>query len=192
MCQNACDILNIVLRSRQIPDGNHFIGEVRRISWIYAISAILVTLAFIVLVVYVVRTLRTAEQSLHEVKRTLSDVQQTLDQLSGETMELIQNTNQITSDVKQKIASVDKLFDSAKQAGEAVNQVTTSAKQVSATVARSVHENVEDALKNNKNRIADVVQWVSTGMVLWHKWKSLNANSTKKLTKGEEHDGGKQ
>lgn len=156
------------------------------------ISVLLIALAFIVLVVYVVQALRSAKTSLEETNRTLSQVQDKLEQLSQETMQLLQNTTHITSDIKQKLAAVDKLFESAKQAGEAVHQVTSSAKQVSASVVRTVNENVEDALKNNKNRIADVMQWASMGLVLWHKWKSLNSGGKKELNKGDDNHVGKQ
>lgn len=152
------------------------------------VSVLLIALAFIVLVFYLVQTLNTAKASLEETSRTLNKMQEKLDQLSQEMLGVIENSNHITTDVKQKLASVNQLFESAKHTGEVVDQVTTSVKQVSASVARSVQENVDDALKNNKNRITDVLGWVSAGMMVWQKWKALKQNTTH-LKKGEEHDG---
>lgn len=159
--------------------------EVLQISWLIGVSVAIATVAFVVLVVYVVKTLNVARSSIAEVERTLSDVRQQVDQLSKETTQLIQNTTHITADVQQKMASLDQLFHSVKDAGEAVHQVTTSAKQVSATVTRTVNENVEEALRLNKNRMADIVQWAAVGLSLWQKWKANQSSSTKKLEKGE-------
>lgn len=145
----------------------------------------IIAIAFAVLVVYLISTLKSVNASLDEVKQTMGQLQQNLngiqrrvDDISDETVQVLKNTNGITADIQAKIKSFDTLFASFKDVSESIHEVTSSARQVSATLSKSMVDNVESTVQQNKKRIAGVLEWGTVALHLYKKWRDMKQKET--------------
>ena len=111
------------------------------------LSVALIAVAFLILVIYLSKTLKS-------VQMTLTNVASTLDGLEGQMKGITAETTVVHA---------------VQEVGTSVQQFNTSIKQAAGSVTASVRE--------NQDKISQVVTWSQAAMEIWDKWKQKKKTS---------------
>lgn len=148
---------------------------------IIEISIALIAIAFTALVYFIIKTLSSVRQTLEQTNQTMLDLRSQVEQLNAEATQLIRNTNELTVDLKQKSRAVDGVFDSIQNLGVATQQMTSSLKQVSTTISNSVQKSVVTNTSGERDKLAEIIQYVTLGMKYWQKWQLRKQNKAEQV-----------
>ncbi|MCZ8516228.1 DUF948 domain-containing protein [Paenibacillus filicis] len=138
---------------------------------IIEISVAVVAIAFVALVIFLIQTLRNVSELLAQTNVTMKELQTQMNGISAEATELLRHTNEVTVDVRNKLHSLDPAVHSIKHIGDAVSEVTSSFKQASATVADTIHTQVEHSKLLKDGAAAGLIQAVPIAVGLWERFR---------------------
>ncbi|WP_071393808.1 DUF948 domain-containing protein [Bacillus tuaregi] len=142
------------------------------------LSAALIAIAFFILVIYLSKTLKSVQGTLDNVSKTLSGLEQQLDGVTKETTILLHKTNELASDVQKKAEDLNSVVDAVKDVGESVKKFSGS--------IQSITHSMNHQLEENKDKMAQVVQWSNIILELKDKWQERKhkKNTERKLEEG--------
>ncbi|KAA9027461.1 DUF948 domain-containing protein [Niallia endozanthoxylica] len=142
------------------------------------ISTAVIAIAFFILVIYLSRTLKSLQGTLDNVSKTLSGLEQQLEGVTKETTILLHKTNELASDVQKKAEDLNSVVHAVKDVGESVRKFSGSIQ----SITNSMNKQVED----NKDKIAQVVQWSNVILELKDKWqgRKQRKNTERSLEEG--------
>lgn len=140
------------------------IGGEYYLSLILYLSVAVIAAAFLILVIYLSRTLNSMGKTLDSVSKTLENLEKQLDGVTSETTMLLHTTNDLASDIQQKTESLNSVVDAVKGVGDSVRKFNAS--------LRSITNEVELKTEENKDKIAQVVQWSNIMLELKDKWQT--------------------
>lgn len=83
--------------------------------------------------------------------------------ITAETAELLHKTNRLAEDIQEKSEKLNTVVHAVQGVGTSVQQFNTSIKQAAGSVSTSVRE--------NQDKINQVVTWSQAAMEIWEKWK---------------------
>jgi uncharacterized protein YoxC len=151
------------------------------------ISVAVAAISLVILVYFLVGFIRQAHTSMNHIQQMIQSMEHNVSELSRESIKLLQQSQSITEDIQSKLGSANTLFRSVEQVGASVHQVATSFKQVSATISQTVQE-TQKSVQAHRGRAT--LDWVLTGIQLWHKWQTITqeryAQGKKPLLKGDD------
>ena len=128
------------------------------------LSVALIAVAFFILVIYLSKTLRSVEKTLDHVSHTLAGLEKQLEGVTSETTELLHKTNALASDIQEKSENLNSVV-------EAVKDVGNSVRKFNGTI-QSITTSVDHQMDENKEKIAQIVQWSNIVLELKDKWQS--------------------
>ncbi|BET54058.1 DUF948 domain-containing protein [Bacillus subtilis] len=127
------------------------------------LSVALIAVAFLVLVIYLSKTLKSLQLTLKNVASTLEGLEGQMKGITTETAELLHKTNRLAEDIQEKSKKLNTVVHAVQGVGASVQQFNTSMKQAAGSVSASVRE--------NQDKINQVVTWSQAAMEIWEKWK---------------------
>jgi len=128
----------------------------------------LIAIAFLILVIYLTKTLKSLQMTLDNVAITLSGLEKQLDGVTSETTMLLHKTNALASDIQQKAENLNSVVDAVKDVGNSVRNFNGSIQKVTTTVNQQIDE--------NKDKMAQVIQWSNILLDLKDKWQERKQN----------------
>jgi uncharacterized protein YoxC len=127
------------------------------------ISVVIIAIAFLVLVIFVSKTLKTFQTTLMSVTATIDSLEKQLKDVTTETTQLIHHTNDLTMDLQKKVEGLNSVVHALKETGATVQKFNQSMNKVQSRVTTQVEKNQE--------KVSQVIQWGSTFIEIWDKWK---------------------
>ncbi|MCE4147585.1 DUF948 domain-containing protein [Bacillus velezensis] len=127
------------------------------------LSVALIAVAFLILVIYLSKTLKSVQMTLTNVASTLDGLEGQMKGITAETTELLHKTNRLAEDIQEKSEKLNTVVHAVQEVGTSVQQFNTSIKQAAGSVTASVRE--------NQDKISQVVTWSQAAMEIWDKWK---------------------
>jgi uncharacterized protein YoxC len=127
------------------------------------LSVALIAIAFLILVIYLSKTLKSLQGTLDNVAKTLSSLERQLDGVTNETTILLHKTNELASDIQQKAENLNSVVDAVKDVGDSVRKFNGSIQSITTSMNHQVEE--------NKDKMAQVVQWGHVFLELKDKWQ---------------------
>ena len=83
--------------------------------------------------------------------------------ITAETTALLHKTNLLAEDIQRKSEALNTVVDSVKGVGDSIQDLNKSIKSVSSSVSEKVEE--------NKETVAQVVQWSNVALDVWERIK---------------------
>lgn len=111
------------------------------------------TAAFVALVIYLIITLRSTTAALKKTNHLLSRAERDIDEITGEGVKLVKNLNELTVDIRKK--------------SEALNVLIHPFEKQHRGRSERKHEDDDDT----GSSIGDLIEYVTTGIVLFNKIK---------------------
>ena len=106
--------------------------------------------------------------TLDNVAVTLSGLEKQLDGVTSETTMLLHKTNALASDIQQKAENLNSVVDAVKDVGNSVRNFNGSIQKITTTVNQQIDE--------NKDKMAQVIQWSNILLDLKDKWQERKQN----------------
>ena len=106
--------------------------------------------------------------TLDNVAITLSGLEKQLDGVTSETTMLLHKTNALASDIQQKAENLNSVVDAVKDVGNSVRNFNGSIQKITTTVNQQIDE--------NKDKMAQVIQWSNILLDLKDKWQERKQN----------------
>ena len=106
--------------------------------------------------------------TLDNVAVTLSGLEKQLDGVTSETTMLLHKTNALASDIQQKAENLNSVVDAVKDVGNSVRNFNGSIQKITTTVNQQIDE--------NKDKMAQVIQWSNILLDLKDKWQARKQN----------------
>jgi uncharacterized protein YoxC len=144
------------------------------------LSVALIAIAFLILVIYLSKTLKSLQGTLDNVAKTLSGLERQLDGVTNETTILLHKTNELASDIQQKSENLNSVVDAVKDVGDSVRKFNGSIQSITASM--------NDQFEENKDKMAQVVQWSQVFLELKDKWQSRKQKKDVTHSLEEEHE----
>lgn len=145
-------------------------------TWL-VISAVSGAAAFIICMIFMIRTLTAARSSLEQVNQTLTQVRQVLEDSVDPAKQLIASGTSLTEEVRGRIKSLEGLFDSVNQVGAAAGEAAEVLKNATTMATKSI-SGVQRTAQTHQKRLQDGVEWVTTGIELWHRWQDYKRSKS--------------
>lgn len=136
--------------------------EVFILEIILYLSAALAAIAFFVLVIFIGRTLKSLQVTMDSVSKTLVGLEEQLEGVTRETTDLLHKTNALAEDIQKKSESLNTVVDAVKDVGSSIKKFNGTIQTVTSTVDKTVVE--------NKEKVAQVIQWSNVLLELKDKW----------------------
>ena len=106
--------------------------------------------------------------TLDNVAVILSGLEKQLDGVTSETTMLLHKTNALASDIQQKAENLNSVVDAVKDVGNSVRNFNGSIQKITTTVNQQIDE--------NKDKMAQVIQWSNILLDLKDKWQARKQN----------------
>jgi uncharacterized protein YoxC len=139
------------------------------------LSAALIAIAFFILVIYLSKTLKSLQGTMNSISNTLTGLEKQLDGVTRETTILLHKTNELATDIQQKSESLTSVVDAVKDVGDSVRKFNGAIQSITSTVNSQTEQ--------NKDKVAQVVQWSNILLELKDKWQGRK----KKLMDNEDN-----
>ncbi|TDL98608.1 DUF948 domain-containing protein [Macrococcus brunensis] len=132
-------------------------------EWILPIAGIIAAIAFLILCIGIVIVLLSVKKNLDHVAKTLDGVEGQIQGITRESTDLLHKTNRLAEDVQDKSARLNTVVDAVQGIGGTVNNLNSHVDRVTTSITQNI--------ANNKDQIAQVVQWSNVAMEVADKWK---------------------
>ncbi|MCY9667374.1 DUF948 domain-containing protein [Paenibacillus alginolyticus] len=145
-------------------------------TWI-EISIVSSAAAFIVLIVFAIRMLITIVQFLGKLGDTAAQAKISLAESAEQAEHLMKKVGLLTEEVHMQILALEPSIQSVEKAGAAIGDVASALRKASRMMNESIH-GAEKVVHTHQKRIHDAMEWATTGLELWQRWKAhRNAKS---------------
>lgn len=148
------------------------------------LSVALIAVAFLILVIYLARTLRSVGNTLDSVSKTLVNLEKQLDGVTNETTVLLHKTNALASDIQGKVENLNSVVEAVKDVGDSVRKFNGA--------IQSITTSVDHQMEENKEKIAQIVQWSNIVLELKDKWQARRQKKQVIPSFDEDYVGGKR
>lgn len=135
------------------------------------LSVALIAIAFLVLVIYLSKTLKSFRVTLDSAAKTLEGLEKQVESVTKETAVLLKKTNALADDIQRKSESLNSVVDAVKDVGTTVGHFNQTLQNITNTVDVQV--------ENNKEKVAQILQWGNVLLELKDKWKEKRKKTSR-------------
>lgn len=141
-------------------------------DFIIPVSVGIIAIAFCILVYYVITTMKSFSKSLGQITTTVTRLEERVEEVTGETSDLLKKVNSLTDDLQEKSAKLNKIVDASEEIAETIHTFNDSLTDISTSIVKQI--------RNNQDKIAQVIQWGKIIMELKEKWSETRQRKENK------------
>ncbi|WP_088013490.1 DUF948 domain-containing protein [Gottfriedia acidiceleris] len=150
-----------------------------------SVSVLIAVIAFVILVVFISRTLFRLERLFRGIEETVTETQKDLHNVCVEAVQLVHTSNHLANEAKIFINNSNELTKDMRERAKSLDVLAKSVEEVGVTISemnekvRDTANNVSNTVKVSTEKMSQVVNWGTTAMDIWEKYKTKREGKKK-------------